>query len=122
MFIDLAAAGGVVKEGKARAIAVSTKERLPALPDLPTIHEQGIDGFDVYAWQGMLVPAKSPDAAISKLRASLTKALQDPDVVKRFNEAGMQPLVSTPEQFAALVANDRKLWLPLIKNLNLSLD
>lgn len=122
MFIDLAAAGGVVKDGKARAIAVSTKDRLPALPDLPTIHEQGIDSFDIYAWQGMLVPAKSPDAAISKLRASLTKALQDPDVVKRFNEAGMQPLISTPDQFAALVANDRKLWLPLIKNLNLSLD
>ena len=122
MFIDLAAAVGVVRDGKARAIAVSTKERIPALPDVPTVAESGISGYDVFAWQGMIVPAKTPDAAVERLRKSLNAALKDADVAKRFNEAGMLPMASTPAEFAALVAEDRKVWHPLIKALNLSLD
>jgi tripartite-type tricarboxylate transporter receptor subunit TctC len=122
MYSDLPPVTGFIRDGRARAIAVSTKERLPGLPDVPTVHESGIDGYDVYAWQGLIVPAKTPEEAINKLRDALTIALGDPDTAKRFNDAGMQPMISTPSQFAELVTNDRKLWLPLIKALNLSLD
>jgi tripartite-type tricarboxylate transporter receptor subunit TctC len=111
-----------IREGKARAIAVSTKERMSALPEVPSVQESGIGGYDVYAWQGMIVPAKTPEAAINRLDKALNTALSDPDVVKRFNDAGMQPLITTSSQFAGLVTNDRNLWLPLIKSLNLSLD
>ncbi|MFN3347456.1 Bug family tripartite tricarboxylate transporter substrate binding protein [Pseudorhodoplanes sp.] len=122
MFVDLAAGLGIIRDGKARPIAVSTRERLPALPDVPTIEESGIPDFDVFAWQGMIVPAKTPTASVERLRKSLNTALQDAEIVKRFNEAGMQPMISTPAEFATLIQNDRKLWLPLIKSLNLSLE
>jgi tripartite-type tricarboxylate transporter receptor subunit TctC len=121
MYADLPPVIGLIRDGKARAIAVSTKERIPALPDVPTVAESGIDGYDVYAWQGMIVPAKTPQEAIDRLRKALNTALGDPDIVKRLDDAGMQPIITTPSQFAELVANDRKLWLPLIKSLNLSL-
>jgi len=122
MYIDLAAAMGVIRDGKARAIAVSTKDRVQALPDIPTVEESGIKGYDTFAWQGMIVPAKTPEIAVNRLRQSLNTALKDADVIKRFNDAGMQPLIRTPEQFAELVRDDRKLWIPLIKSLNLTLD
>jgi tripartite-type tricarboxylate transporter receptor subunit TctC len=122
MYIDLAAGLSAIRDGKAKPIAVSTKERVGTLPDVPTIEESGIKGYDVFAWQGLIVPAKTPPAAIERLRTSLNTALKDADVVKRFNEAGMQPMASTPAEFAKLVQDDRALWLPLIKTLNLTLD
>jgi tripartite-type tricarboxylate transporter receptor subunit TctC len=122
MYIDLAAGLSAIRDGKAKPIAVSTKERVGTLPDVPTIEESGIKGYDVFAWQGLIVPAKTPPVAIERLRTSLNTALKDADVVKRFNEAGMQPMASTPAEFAKLVQDDRALWLPLIKTLNLTLD
>lgn len=122
MYIDLASGLAAIRDGKARPIAVSTKERLAALPDIPTVEESGIKDYDVFAWQGLVVPAKTPPAAIERLRSSLNTALKDADVIKRFNEAGVQPMASTPVEFAKLVQNDRATWLPLIKSLNLSLD
>lgn len=122
MFVDLASGIGIIRDGKARPIAVSTKERLPALPDVPTVEEGGLEGFDVFAWQGLVVPAKTPEVAVDRLRRSLNSALKDTDVVKRFNEAGVLPMISTPPEFTKMVQDDRTLWLPLIRTLNLSLD
>jgi tripartite-type tricarboxylate transporter receptor subunit TctC len=122
MYVDLAASVGLIREGKARPIAVSTKERLQVLPDVPTVEESGIKDYDVYAWQGLIVPAKTPPAAIERLRTSLNTALNDADVLKRFSEAGVLPMVRNSAEFAKLVQDDRAVWLPLIKSLNLSLD
>lgn len=122
MYIDLAAGLGVIREGKARAIAVSTKERLAALPDVPTVEESGIKGYDVFAWQGLIVPAKTPADAVERLRTSLNAALKDADLIKRFNDAGVQPMPGSPAEFTNLVKQDRAEWLPLIKALNLSLE
>lgn len=122
IFVDLATGVSMIRDGKMKAIAVSTKERLPLLPDVPSVQEQGVPDYDVYAWQGMVAPAGTPEPVIEKLAASLNTLLADSEVIKRFTEAGVQPFSSSRADFAALVKKDRTVWHPLIKSLNLSLN
>jgi tripartite-type tricarboxylate transporter receptor subunit TctC len=122
IFVDPAIAVGHVRDGKMKAIAVSTKDRLPALPDIPSMQQQGVPDYDVYAWQGMIAPANTSRAVIEKLASALSTALKDAEVVKRFETAGLEPFLSTETEFAELIRKERALWHPLIRDLNLSLD
>lgn len=122
IFVDPAIAVGQVRDGKMKAIAVSTKERLAALPDIPSMQQQGIPDYDVYAWQGMIVPKNTPRAAVERLAAALSAALKNADVAKRFETAGLQPFLTTEAEFGELVRKDTALWHPVIRDLNLSLD
>ena len=122
IFVDPAIAVGHVRDGKMKTIAVSTKDRLPALPDIPSMQQQGVPDYDVYAWQGMIAPANTSRAVIEKLASALSTALKDAEVVKRFETAGLEPFLTTETEFAELIRKERALWHPLIRDLNLSLD
>jgi tripartite-type tricarboxylate transporter receptor subunit TctC len=97
----------LLQAGKVRAIAVTSKTRLPVLPDVPTTDEAGFAGFSLETWFGLVAPAATPDAAIDKLFAAFTQAVRDPDIVKAMIEQGTDAVASkSPADFAAFMAAD----------------
>ncbi|MDB5925051.1 MAG: putative Bug-like extracytoplasmic solute binding receptor, family [Betaproteobacteria bacterium] len=111
-----------VKSGKIRAIAVSGETRLRSLPDVPTFTQGGLPGYEVKSWQGMLAPAKTPKPIIDKLSQEIARILQIPDVRETLLTMGADPLVSTPQQFAALIKVDLVRYGKLIKDANIKLE
>src|SRR5262249_45382957 len=104
-----------IRSGKLRALAVTTAERSPAVPELPTMIESGVRGYDVSSWQGWMAPARTPPAIINKLSAELAKAARSPDLVKRQSEEGGVPVGSTPEQFRKFIAEEIPRWRKVVK-------
>jgi tripartite-type tricarboxylate transporter receptor subunit TctC len=121
-FMDLSVAQAHLKAGKLRAIAVAAKKRLPALPELPTFEESGFPDFEVFAWQGIAVPAGTPQDIVARLSAELIKTMNSPEVSKRLSEVGMEVTPSTSEQMASIIQSDQKFWVPLIRKLGLQID
>lgn len=121
-FADISAARGALAGGKVRPLAVAAKKRLAALPEVPTFEELGYPDFEVYFWQGIAVPAGTPPEIVSRLSAELVKTLQTPEVHKRFTDAGMEVLPTSPEEMAAIIRRDQAFWVPLIKRLGIRVD
>ena len=116
MFDNLASALPNVKAGKVRALAVTTKTRSSFLPELPTLDESGLKGFDMTTWWGVMAPAKTPDAVVQRLNAEIFKALEMTDVKERLRTMGSEtPAVRTPEAFSAFVAAELKTYGELVK-------
>jgi tripartite-type tricarboxylate transporter receptor subunit TctC len=111
-----------VRAGKLRALAVSTTRRSFALPQLPTVAESGLPGFEVSVWFAVLAPAATPRDIVQKLNAVLVKALQSPDVKQRLAEQGAEPVGNTPEQFSATIQRDLAKWAKVVKDANVKLD
>jgi tripartite-type tricarboxylate transporter receptor subunit TctC len=109
-----------VRSGQLRGLAVTTLKRFPTLPDLPTIAESGVPGFDVSSWYGLFVPAKTPPEIIAKLNAATVRALSEPAVRARFEPLGVVIESSTPEGFAALLQSEIDKWGPIIKAAGIS--
>jgi tripartite-type tricarboxylate transporter receptor subunit TctC len=105
-----------IKEGRLRVIGVTSPQRLPFLPDAPTLSEQGLKGFDVSNWFGIYAPHGSPAEAIDKVNAAFNAALQDPEMIKRLAFLGATPTGSTPEQMSKMVADDKARWSKLIRD------
>ena len=122
MFLDLAAGLSVVQSGKVRALGIGSARRAPALPDLPTLAEAGVPNAEVFAFQGLLGPAKLPAPIVQRLNVELNKALATPAVVKRMNDFGMESLAGTPEQFRMLARAEAGRWGPVIKAQGIKLD
>jgi tripartite-type tricarboxylate transporter receptor subunit TctC len=122
MVLDLATALPHIKTGKLTALAVASGNRLPSQPDVPTLKEIGLGDVEMYAWQGMAVPAGTPKEIVSRLNAEVTKAIAAPDVVKRLTELGVDPLSGTPEQMADYIKSETARWHALIKERRLTLD
>jgi tripartite-type tricarboxylate transporter receptor subunit TctC len=99
-----------VKTGRLRALAVTTPKRSTVLPDLPTISESGVPGYENSTWFGLLAPAGTPAAVLNKLNAELVKASQSPDIVERIAPDGGEPVGSTPEQFRRHLATEIERW------------
>src|SRR5262245_23628368 len=94
---------GAIREGKLKALAVSSKTRFSVFPDVPTFAEQGLKDFDVSGWFGIAAPAATPREIVMKLNAAVVAALNDPEVARRIRTVGMEPAPMTPEQFSAFV-------------------
>jgi tripartite-type tricarboxylate transporter receptor subunit TctC len=92
--------------GKVRAIAVTSPQRLPVLPDAPTMTEAGYAGLALDAWFGLLAPAGTPDAVIDKLNAAFVQAVRDPQVIKQMTDQGAEGLATTPAEFATFIASE----------------
>ncbi len=105
-----------VKSGRLRALAVSSAERSSALPELPTISESGVRGYDVSGWHGWVAPAGTPTAIVSKLSAEFAKAVRSPDVAKTLVRDGGNPIGSTPDQFRQLIAAEVPRWRKVVKD------
>jgi len=112
-----------VQSGAMRAIGAGMKERARALPDLPTLDEQGLKGLECYTWNAIFAPAKTPAPIIQQLSQAINKALEDQTVFKRLQEAGIDPTPgSNPEKLGAFVKAELAKWAPIIKASGASLD
>ena len=109
-FATVPAALTQVKAGRLRALAVTGAKRMRLDPELPTIAEAGVPGYDVTGWFGLLAPARTPRAVITYLNAEVNKAIRVQEVRERFAAEGLEPLGSTPEEFAAIIRNDIEKW------------
>lgn len=101
---------GHIQEGKVRPLAVTSPSRLPEFPDVPTVAEQGFDGFNATTWFALVAPAKTPPDIIEKLREAVAVALRDPDLVDKFRKAGTLPRASSAEELARFIASESVLW------------
>jgi len=115
MFPNLPSAIAQAKAGKLRAIAVSGARKSAAAPELPTIAEAGIPGFDVTAWFGISVPPKTPRTIVDRLHAEFLRALKAPEFRDRLLAAGAEPLGTSPEEYAAFIQNEIAKWAKVIK-------
>ena len=120
--IDTASVQQYVGTGKLRALGVASPARLKTLPDVPTLAEQGLKDFEAYAWQGLVVPAATPNDFVAKLSQSLQAALNSAPVKDRFQTLGLEALPGTPEQMAAYAKSERARWGTLIRANNIKLD
>ena len=122
MFVDLPPSLSMIKSGKIRVLAVATPQRLSILPDVPTMTEAGVPGFEAYAWQGFVGPAKLPEPVVQRLNKDLAAALTNADMRAKLEELGIQPMVMTPAQFSDFVKSEQKLWAGVIKAANIRLE
>jgi tripartite-type tricarboxylate transporter receptor subunit TctC len=104
-----------VKTGKLRALAVATSKRLPLLPDLPTISEAGVPGYEATQWYGVLAPAGTPKPIVAKLNAEMAKAIKGPDVREKLAADAAEPVGNSPEEFGAFIKKEIARWAPVIK-------
>jgi tripartite-type tricarboxylate transporter receptor subunit TctC len=122
MFLDSATAIPYLRSGTLKALAVASDKRVASIPEVPTIIEAGVPGFEAYAWQGFVAPKGTPPAVISKLNQAFATAMRDPGVQQKLANAGVEPLTSTPEQAAAYMASETQRWARVIQKSNISLD
>ena len=122
MFLDIASGLPQIKGGKLRPLAVASAKRVAALPDLPTIGESGYPGFEAWAWQGFVAPAKTPRPIIMRLNAEFAKVMSDPTIKQRLSESGFEPQTSTPEEFSSYMKSEIAKWAKVIRESNVTLD
>jgi tripartite-type tricarboxylate transporter receptor subunit TctC len=115
IFATTASAIPQIKAGRIKGIAVTTAKRSALMPELPTISESGLAGFDANNWYGIVVPAKTPRAIIDQINAEVTKILSMPDVKATLFNQGLDPAGGTPEQFGAYIKAERIKWAKVIK-------
>jgi|KBSMisStandDraft_5_1062788.scaffolds.fasta_scaffold156911_2 tripartite-type tricarboxylate transporter receptor subunit TctC len=104
-----------IKSGKIRGLAVTTLKRSSVMPDLPTISESGLKGYDANNWYGVVVPVKTPKPIVTRLNTEIVKALNAPDLKELFFTQGLDPAPSTPEQFGAYIKSELGKWAKVIK-------
>ncbi|URI05954.1 tripartite tricarboxylate transporter substrate binding protein [Aquincola tertiaricarbonis] len=113
---------GQIKQGKLRALAVTSASRVDDLPNVPTINESGYKGFDAVTWFGLLAPAGTPKEVVARLNAEFNKALKQPELAKRLSDEGADPAGGTPEQFAALIKDEIPRWGKVVKDSGAKID
>ena len=118
----LSALTDLVRSGKVRAIAVTTPQRWPGAPEIPTVAESGLPGYEVSGWFGLLAPAGTPPAVLATIQQALSEAVKQPEVNKQMLELGAQPVANTPDAFAKLVQADVAKWRDVVKTTGVKLD
>ena len=111
-----------IKAGKLRCIATGTTQRIPQLPDVPTVAEQGYPGFEMTQWYGLLAPASLPAAAAEKLAAAAARAVKEKEALERLSADAALAVGSTPAEFAAYIAAEQKRWQPVIARAKIKPD
>jgi tripartite-type tricarboxylate transporter receptor subunit TctC len=123
MFDNLASALPNIRSGKVRALAVTTSKRSSSVPELPTLDESGVKGFDLTTWWGIMAPGKTPEPVVARLAAEIAKAMEAPALSERFAAMGSEPTaVRTPQQFTAFVQREAKLYSELVKRSGATVD
>ena len=111
-----------IKAGKLRALAVTTARRSSALPDVPTLEEAGLKGFDIGTWFGVLAPAATPRDIVARLNAEMVKVIQAPEFRKRMDEIGAEPTGGSSEQLAAQIRSETGRFAKLVKDANVQIE
>jgi tripartite-type tricarboxylate transporter receptor subunit TctC len=111
-----------VKSGKLRALGISTTARSPAIPELPTLAEAGVPGYESSLWYGLLAPAGTSKPVVTRLHEAVTHALKTPDLIERFAGLGAEPTGSTPAAFAGYIQIEVQKWGKLISSAGIRAD
>jgi tripartite-type tricarboxylate transporter receptor subunit TctC len=122
MITTLPSIVGFIKTGKAKPLAVTTEARTKQLPEVPTIAESGFPGYQAAAWYGFVVPKGTPPEIVTKLRDATIAAVNKPDVRRTLEFEGAEPVLNTPQEFAAFMASESKRWAELIQTAGLTTD
>ena len=122
MFDSITSARPHIESGKLRALGLTTAKRSKSLPNVPTLAEAGLPGYEVSPWFAVFMPAATPKDIVAKVNAALLEAMKDPDVVKRFETIGAEPVGSTPEEMAQHLARESERWTKLIQERGIKLD
>jgi tripartite-type tricarboxylate transporter receptor subunit TctC len=117
-----ATARQLVAQGKLRALAFASRERSPLMPDVPTVAEMGLPGYEGILWMGMVAPAAAPQAVIDKLAAAAQRAVRSPALAERLRRDGVEPVGGTPQAFAAQIAKEIMEWRGLAQEARISLE
>jgi tripartite-type tricarboxylate transporter receptor subunit TctC len=113
---------GQVQSGQLRALALSSDQRRALLPDVPTVTESGVAGYEVTSWNGLVVPARTPEGIVMRLNTEIAKALAQPDMAKRFAELGLVPKAGSPQEMQAIYDADVERWRGVIERANLKIE
>lgn len=122
MFDNLPSSSSHIKAGTLRALAVTTAERAPSFPDVPTVAESGIPGYETYTWNALFAPANTPEPVVARLNEAAKKALADPAVAERMKEFSATIVGSTPQELAAHVKAELEKWTPVVRDANIQMD
>jgi tripartite-type tricarboxylate transporter receptor subunit TctC len=122
MFDSVTSAKPHIQAGKLRALGVTTAKRSSALPDVPTISESGLKGYEMSPWFAVFVPAKTPKPVVERLHSEITKAMKIPDVQTRFAAIGAEPLGSTPGELSAYLKAETERWTKIIRERGIKAD
>jgi tripartite-type tricarboxylate transporter receptor subunit TctC len=123
MVMDLQPALPQIREGKVRVLGVTTPQRVAAAPDIPTLAEGGLAGFELVAWQGVVAPAGTPRAIVDQLAAQIGKLATDPATRDKLTALALQPLAgSTPDSFAAYIRTEVERWADIVRNSGAELE
>jgi tripartite-type tricarboxylate transporter receptor subunit TctC len=122
MFPSLVAAGPHIKSGKLRPLAVTGRKRSPLYPDLPTVAEAGVAGFEITQWYGIFAPARTPKAVVDRLNAEIVAIMHEPETAKKFADQGADVITGTPEDFARFVQAELTKWAKFIKDAKITAE
>jgi tripartite-type tricarboxylate transporter receptor subunit TctC len=122
MFDSVPSSAAAVREGRLRALAVTTRRRTAAYPDLPTVEEAGLPGFDIATWYAVWAPPRTAPAIVGRLQQAIAAAVLVPEVRERLGALGAEPVADTPEAFAAFCRNEYARWGHLVRDARVTLD
>jgi len=122
MFDNLPSSSAHIKAGTLRALAVTTAERAPSFPDIPTMAEAGLPGYETYTWNALFAPKDTPKEVVDRLNAAAVKAMADPGVAERMKEFSATIVASTPDELATHVKAEVAKWTPVVKDANVQMD
>jgi tripartite-type tricarboxylate transporter receptor subunit TctC len=122
MFDSVPASAGAVRDGRLRALAVTTRNRIAPFPDLPTIAEAGVPGYEISTWYGIWAPARTPPAIIARLQQAVATAARNPETRARFDALGAEPVADSPEDYARFVRAEYDRWGKLVRDARIKLD
>jgi tripartite-type tricarboxylate transporter receptor subunit TctC len=111
-----------VKAGKLKAIAVSSKKRSALAPEVPTVDEAGVPGYDVTVWFGILAPAGTPREIVNRLNTEMVKIMRSPEITSRFNNAGVDVVASSPDEFSVFLKSEVARWAKVVQDANIKAD
>ena len=113
--LDLPSSLALIREGKVRALGVTSGHRLPALPDVPTFGEAGVPGYESVGWFGLVGPARMPEAIVARLNATFNEALHEPQVMERLRTLGVEPRTGSPAEFADFIRSETAKWAEVVR-------
>jgi tripartite-type tricarboxylate transporter receptor subunit TctC len=122
MFDSVPASAGAVRDGRLRALGVTTKTRIAPFPDLPTIAEAGVPGYEISTWYGIWAPARTPPGVINRLQQAVAAAARNPETRARFDALGAEPVADSPEDYARFVRAEYDRWGKLVRDARIKLD
>ena len=122
MSVNMPPAVPLVTAGKLRALAVTTRTRSPLMPEVPTVAESGLPGYETVAWFGVLAPAGTPKEIVNRLSVEIAKIARSPEMRERLVSLGAEPVGGTPDEFAAVIARDIAKWTALAKSVGIKVD